>query len=85
MAGRQVAITNVVSGVLWATGGAAVLIGMLTRVYGVPAIGIMLSMAAAVLNVQRFVAHCEERMRNAFQCGRDYERSQAGEPVRSLR
>lgn len=78
-------MTTVVSGALWACGTAIIVVGLVTAMYGVPAVGIVFCMAGSVLNVRRFVLRCEERMRDVFECGREYERSRVSGEVHSLR
>lgn len=79
----EVRVAAVISGVLWVTGAALVVAGVLTKVYGVPAVGLFTAGVAAVLNIRGFVLRMEERIRDAFDLGRDYERGQP--PMRSVR
>lgn len=80
---RQVAVTSVVSGVLWTVGSFVVVAGVLTELYGIPAIGLLMAGGGGVLNMRSFVMRCEARMRDAFEAGRDYQRNQ-GQQVRSV-
>lgn len=73
---RQVAVTSVVAVVLWVIGSITVLIGIVTRVYGVPAIGLLLAMGGGVMQVRSFVLRCDARMHEAFEMGRQHQRGQ---------
>lgn len=79
----EVQVTAVISGVLWLAGAATIVAGVLTKAYGVPAVGLFSAGVAAVLNIRGLVLGMEQRIRNAFELGRDYERSQP--PIRSVR
>lgn len=74
MRDREVQLAAVISGVLWVAGAATVIAGVFTKTYGLPAVGLFSAGVAAVLNIRSFVLRMEERVRDAFELGRDYER-----------
>jgi hypothetical protein len=71
---REVRLTSVIAGGLWALGVMVVVGGLVSRVYGVPAIGLLMAGAGGVMNIRSMVMRCEDRMQQAFTCGRDYQR-----------
>ena len=77
---QQVRLTTIVVAVLWALGLGLNVLGIITEWYGVPGLGVLAGLAAAVLQIRGFLDSHARNVRNAFELGRDYE-----DGVRSLR
>lgn len=75
MGEREIAVRSVVAGSLWLAGIVLVAIGALTP-HEVGQCGLLCTGAAMVITVRGYFARFEEREREAFQLGRDYEHGQ---------
>lgn len=84
---RQVRVSVVLASVLWLVGSLVVLTGILLQWYGIPAVGLVCCLAAAVMNVRGFMHNFGGLLRDAFEGGREYERAHSRNrpEVRSLR
>lgn len=77
---HEVRVSTVLTTVLWVVSFGLVVVGMVTNRNGIPGFGVLTGMAATTIHIRGFIASYEERMRGAFELGRDHERS-----LRSLR
>lgn len=85
MTERQIKLTTALAAGLWITGVGVVLLGMFANRTGVPALGVMIGMAATVTQIRGFFAEHNRCIRQAFEVGRDHERGLSRSEVRPLR
>lgn len=75
-------MTTGAAGVLWVVGAGLMIAGAFDlRFMGW---GIWVTAVAAVLTIRRMLCTQDQKARNAFELGRDYERADADGSVRSL-
>lgn len=72
MSDWHLSATAVAATVLWVIGVALAMVQLLTDV-GVGQLGIIAAAGGATLNVRGYFVKLEDRERNAFNLGRDYE------------
>lgn len=74
MTDLDVSMTSVIATILWAIGVAFAMVAFFTPL-DVGALGVISAAGGATLNVRVFFVKLEDRDRNAFELGRDYESS----------
>lgn len=72
---QEIRVTTVLAAALWMAGVGMVVAGIMTGRNGIPALGVLLSMAGTTIQVRGFIASYEQRLKGAFELGREHERS----------
>lgn len=80
---QQIRVTTAIAGLLWAAGLGLVAAGITTNRNGVPALGVLVGMAAMLMQIRGYLADHDACLRQSFDLGRDYERGVS--EVRSVR